>query len=152
MSRIRKAAWTAGFAYGHYAFAIASGLVLVPLTLRALGTRSWGLWLASGELIGYAAMLDLGVLGVLPWMLAESDGRQDRAAMRRLVGHGVIVATLVAIGYAAVAFLLWTVLPSVLRLSTTSMSPASPRPCLRPSAKARTVPFGVTSNDGMRKV
>ncbi len=117
MSRIRKAALTAGFAYAHFAFAIASGLLLVPLTLRELGPRSWGLWLASGELVGYAAMVDLGVLGVLPWMLAELDGRQDRAGMRRLVGHGVIVATLVAIGYAVVALALWTVLPSALRLA-----------------------------------
>ncbi len=117
MSRIRTAALTAGFAYAHYALAIGSGLLLVPLTLRELGARSWGLWLASGEVLGYAAMMDLGVLGVLPWMLAESDGRQDRAAMRRLVGHGVVVASLVAIGYAVAAALLWTVLPSALRLS-----------------------------------
>ena len=116
MSRVRKAAWTAGFAYGHYVFAIASGLVLVPLTLRALGTRSWGLWLATGELVGYAAMVDLGVLGVLPWMLAEADGRQDRETMRRLVGHGVLVASIVAAGYTAVALILWMILPSVLRL------------------------------------
>ncbi len=117
MSRVRKAALTAAFSYAHYGFAILSGLLLVPLTLGELGARSWGLWLASGEVVGYAAMVDLGVLGVLPWMLAESDGRQDRVAMRRLVGHGVVVASLVAIGYATAATLLWTVLPSALRLS-----------------------------------
>src|SRR5262249_2601357 len=42
--------------------------------------------------------------------------------------------------------------PSVLRFKRRSMSPASPRPPLRPSQKASTVPFGVTMTDGMRYV
>ena len=89
MSRVRKAAITAGFAYAQFGVAIVTGIVMVPLTLHYVGARSWGLWLATGELLGYAGMADLGVLGVLPWMIAEADGRHDRAAMRRFVGHGV---------------------------------------------------------------
>src|SRR5260221_6106718 len=41
---------------------------------------------------------------------------------------------------------------SKLRFITRSMSPLSPRPFLRPSQTAITVPFGVTIKDGMRKV
>src|SRR5215471_6798681 len=40
--------------------------------------------------------------------------------------------------------------PSKLRLSNRSISPASPPPFLRPSQKASSVPFFVTSSDGMR--
>jgi hypothetical protein len=41
---------------------------------------------------------------------------------------------------------------SRLRLSTTSMSPVSLRLCLRPSQKASSVPFFVTTTAGIRKV
>ena len=51
MSRVRIAALTASFNYLQYALAIASGLVLVPLTIGAVGPRSYGLWLATGELL-----------------------------------------------------------------------------------------------------
>lgn len=116
MSRLRRAAVAASFGYLQYGLAIVSGVLLVPFTLHYLGTRSYGLWLASGELLGYAAMVDLGVVGVLPWMLAEADGRQDRAAMRGLVVNGLVVALLVGVGYAALAAALWLVLPSALSL------------------------------------
>lgn len=117
MSRIRKAAITAGFTYAQFGVAILSGIVLVPLTLHYVGARSWGLWMATGELLGYAGMTDLGILGVIPWMVAEADGRKDRVAMRRLVGHGVWIGGCVGLVYLAVAALLWALLPSVLRLT-----------------------------------
>jgi O-antigen/teichoic acid export membrane protein len=109
MSRLRKAATTAGFAYVNFGAAIVAGIVLVPLTLRYVGARPWGLWLATGELLGYAGMLDLGVLGVLPWMIAEADGRRDRGAIGRLVGHGLSVGILVGVLYGAAALVLWIV-------------------------------------------
>jgi O-antigen/teichoic acid export membrane protein len=117
MSRIRKAAITAAFTYVQFGLAIVTGIILVPLTLHYLGARSWGLWLATGELLGYAGMTDLGILGVLPWMIAEADGHSDRLAMRRLVGHGVWLGCGITVAYAAVSAVLWSVLPSALRFT-----------------------------------
>ena len=111
MSRVRIAALTASFNYVQYGLAIASGLLLVPLTIGAVGARSYGLWLATGELLGYAGMVDLGVLGVLPWMVAEADGRRDRTRLRELVANGAAVGAVVGLGYATVAGLLWTMVP-----------------------------------------
>jgi hypothetical protein len=95
MTRARRAVITAGFAYAQYAMAIIPGLILVPLTWSSLGARTYGLWLTTGELLAYAAMVDPGVLGVLPWLIAEADGASDRSAVRRLFSNGV-VAGLVA--------------------------------------------------------
>ena len=78
--------------------------------------RSYGLWLATGELLGYAGMVDLGVLGVLPWMVAEADGRRDRARLRELVANGFAVGLVVGLGYAAVAGLLWTLVPAAINV------------------------------------
>ena len=143
MSRIRKAAITAAFTYVQFGLAIASGIILVPLTLHYLGARSWGLWLASGELLGYAGMTDLGILGVLPWMIAEADGRGDRMAMRRLVGHGVWLGAGVALAYAAVAALLWAFLPSALRFTDADRQLVSAPFMLLVSANAISHPFRV---------
>ena len=97
--------------------AIASGLVLVPVTIGAVGVREYGLWLATGELLGYAGMVDLGVLGVLPWMVAEADGRRDRSRLRALVANGVAVGAVVGVGYAATAAVLWFMLPVAVNIS-----------------------------------
>src|SRR5947207_11550936 len=117
MSGVQKAAAIAGFNYLQYARAIVTGFIVGPLTLKYLGARPWGLWLASGEILNYAAMVDLGVLTALPWLFAEAEGRRDREGMRRLVSLGLWLGLLVAAGYALAAVVLWRVLPSALFLT-----------------------------------
>jgi O-antigen/teichoic acid export membrane protein len=110
MTRTRRAATIAAFAYCQYALAIVTGIFLVPLTLHTLGARAWGLWLASSEVLSYAGMADLGILGVLPWMLAAADGRRDRAELRTLVSQGLWLGSCVGVAYAVVAVTAWHVL------------------------------------------
>ena len=88
MSRMRKAAMGAAFGYMHFGFAIVTGIFLVPLTLYALGARTWGLWLASTEVLDYAGMVDLGVLSVLAVDARGSrrPPRPDRAGGPRVPG------------------------------------------------------------------
>ena len=89
MSKTRKAATIAAFAYVQYGLAIVTGIFLVPLTLRTLGARAWGLWIASSEVLGYAGMVDLGTLGIMPWILAAAVGRDDQEEQKRLVSQGL---------------------------------------------------------------
>jgi O-antigen/teichoic acid export membrane protein len=113
----QKAAATAVFGYLKFAVGIATGLVLVPLTLHEIGARTWGVWLVSGELLTYAGMTDLGMLGVVQWLIAEAEGRGDREEMAELVGQALWLGTLVAVVYVVVSLVLWRVLPSMLFLS-----------------------------------
>ena len=117
MSRTRKAALTAVFSYAQFAMAIIPGLVLVPLTLRCLGARTYGLWLTIGEVLTYALMADPGILQILPWMVAEADGMADRRTLRRLVSNGFAGAFLAGAGYFVVAAIGWIVLPDMLKLT-----------------------------------
>lgn len=145
MSRWRRAAIAASFNYLQYGLAMVSGLVLVPLTLRYLGARTYGLWLASGELLGYAAMADLGVMAVLPWMLAEADGRKDRTAMRALLANGVVVGLVVGACYALAAAGLWLLLPSALRITAADRAILAPPLTLLVAATAALYPLRVFS-------
>lgn len=116
MSRTVRASIAAAFTYMQAAVNIATGLWLIPFILGHLGARVYGLWLASGELLAYAALADLGVLITLPWLIAEADGRGDRDRMRHLVSTGTAAATLSAALYGVLAIVLWECFPQLLKL------------------------------------
>jgi O-antigen/teichoic acid export membrane protein len=116
MSRVHRASTAAALAYLQFGLSIVLGIVLVPFVLGQVGVRLYGFWLASGEVLAYAAMADFGILAALPWMIAEADGRNDRAGMRRLMSTGFCAAVVVSLIYLALVLLLWQVAPAILRL------------------------------------
>jgi O-antigen/teichoic acid export membrane protein len=117
MSRTVRATIAALFGYARFGAAFAIGLALVPFTLHRLGATMYGYWLASGELMAYAALTEFGVLVTLPWLIAEADGRGDRARIRELVTTGGGAALLSATGCLVVSILLWFALPRLLHLT-----------------------------------
>jgi O-antigen/teichoic acid export membrane protein len=117
MSRTARASLSAAFSYVQFGVALVAGLWVVPFTLGHIGARLYGLWLASGELLAYAGLTELGVLVTLPWLIAESDGRQDRARMRHLVSTAVSAALLTTIVYVLFVVGVWAFLPRVLHLA-----------------------------------
>lgn len=117
MSRTRRASTAAGFTYLRFGLAIVVGILLVPFILDRIGVRLYGYWLASGEVLAYAAMADFGVLAVVPWLIAEADGRGDRQAMRRLLSTGFCAAVVLSFLYLGFVFLLWQVAPGLLELT-----------------------------------
>ncbi len=117
MTRIARATIATVFGYLRFSLALIAGLVVIPFVIGELGPRLYGFWLASGEVLGYAAMADFGLLGTMPWLVAEADGRRDRDGIRRLMSHGAAAAIALTVVYAAGVLLLWNVLPSLLRLT-----------------------------------
>jgi O-antigen/teichoic acid export membrane protein len=116
MSRTTRATIGAMFGYVKFGIAIVLGLWLVPFTLRHVGAARYGLWLASGELLAYAALADFGVLATVPWLIAEADGKGDRERMRALLTAGGSAAILSALACAVVSLALWLLLPSVVHM------------------------------------
>lgn len=116
MSRTRRASVVAAFAYLQFALSILVGIALVPFILRQIGIGLYGYWLASGEVLAYAAMADLGVLGVVPWMIAQADGRGDRDGIRRLLSTGFTAGLVVSCVYLLLVVILWRLAPAVLNL------------------------------------
>ena len=114
--RTERAGLAAVFAYLQFGLSIAVGVALVPFVLHHVGVRLYGYWLASGEVLAYAAMADLGVMGVVPWLIAEADGRDDRQGIRRLMSTGFCAAIVVAVIYAILVLVLWRIAPGVLKL------------------------------------
>ena len=116
MTRVARASVATAFGYLRFGLALVAGLLVVPFVIGELGARVYGFWLASGEVLGYAAMADLGLLATMPWLVAEADGRRDRDAIRRLMSNGAAAALMLTLVYAVGVVLLWNVLPALLRL------------------------------------
>lgn len=117
MSRTNRATVAALFGYARFGVALAIGLAVVPFTLRHVGAEMYGYWLASGELLAYAAMTEFGVLVTLPWLIAEADGRGDRTRIRELVTSGGAAALLSAGAGLVLSIAACLALPAVLHLA-----------------------------------
>jgi O-antigen/teichoic acid export membrane protein len=117
MTRTRKAVVTSAFGYLQFASAIVLGLVVMPMVLRQVEPRAYGLWLAVGELLGYLALADIGVFAVLPWTIAEADGRRDRPEIRRFISNGAAIGAGVALLTSAAVAVFWRWAPSAIGLT-----------------------------------
>jgi O-antigen/teichoic acid export membrane protein len=117
MTRTRKAVVASAFGYLQFASAIVLGLVVTPMVLRQVDPRAYGLWLAVGELLGYLALADVGVFAVLPWTIAEADGRRDREEIRRFMSNGAAIGAAVAALTSAAVAVIWRWAPGVIGLS-----------------------------------
>lgn len=117
MSRTRRASIAASFAYLQFGLSILVGVALVPFVLHRVGERLYGYWLASGEVLAYAAMADFGVMGVVPWLIAEAEGRGDRRGMQRIMSTAACAALVVSVLYGVLVFALWRLAPVILSLA-----------------------------------
>jgi O-antigen/teichoic acid export membrane protein len=57
------------------------------------------------------------VLSVLPWLLAEAEGRRDRTELSDMVSQGLWLSACVGIVYAVVALVSWQLLPTKMFLT-----------------------------------
>jgi O-antigen/teichoic acid export membrane protein len=117
MSRRKKALIATAFNYAQWSLGTVAAFYVTRLVLGALGKDVYGMWLATGAVLGYAALADLGILGVMPWLFAEADGAKDAPKLRSLLLHGLAVGFVGALVYALIASLLWVVMPGLLHLS-----------------------------------
>jgi len=64
-----------GLGYLHTILALVVGLWLTPFLLRQLGTHDYGLWLLASQVLVYLALMDLGVVALVPREVAFAVGQ-----------------------------------------------------------------------------
>ena len=116
-SRTRNTLLGSLFIYGQFLTALAATFFVTPLILRTLGAREYGIWLSTGELVGYFLLLDFGVSAILPWLIARADGQQRRPELRQLLVNALAVALGLALLFSLVTLAAWDRLPGALRLT-----------------------------------
>ncbi len=122
MTRTRRALMASMFAYLQYAAAVVISIVLVPVVLSKVDVRAYGLWLTASDLFGYIGLLDLGMFGVLPWLVAEADGRRDEPTIRRALSNGLAAAVVIGLACGVAGFAAWHVFPGLLKLTPADRS------------------------------
>jgi len=95
MSRTRR--WMGGVAFGYANLLVVTvvGLWLTAFYLARLGEHDYGLWLVVAQVLAYLALLDLGVVALLPREVAYvtgADGGQPTARVARAAGETLTVA------------------------------------------------------------
>lgn len=75
MSRTKRFLQGISFGYAYQALVVLVGFWLTPFLLHRIGQHDYGLWLVGTQLMFYLALLDIGVVALLPRETAFATGR-----------------------------------------------------------------------------
>jgi|GEM_PF-690491 len=75
MSRTKRFVSGMGFGYANQALSTLIAFWLTPFLLHRIGQHDYGLWLVGAQVMFYLALLDLGIVALLPRETAYATGR-----------------------------------------------------------------------------
>src|SRR6185436_5205955 len=75
--RLRRFLGGLSLGYVQMAATIVTGLWMTPFLLRRLGSHDYGLWLLGTQVLTYLALMDLGVVALIPREVAAAAGRAE---------------------------------------------------------------------------
>ena len=106
MARSRHFAHSVLLAFAGQAIVMTAGLWLTPFLLMKLGVLRYGVWILGQQLLTYVAMLDFGIVALLPRDIAYAQTRDavSSAVARtaRLLAVQTPIAGVIAIALALV--------------------------------------------------
>ena len=116
MSRTRRFVSGISFGYASQVLTTLVGLWLVPFLLHRVGQHDYGLWLMGTQLMFYLALLDLGVVALLPRETALITGRVDNSgraeALTEMIGQTARLALWQTLVIALGAVIVWLLIPT----------------------------------------
>ena len=116
MTRTRRFLGGLLFGYANQAVLTLVGLWLTAFLLKKLGQEDYGLWLVATQILGYLALLDLGVVALVPREIAFATGRvqgaEDADDLGEIVGRTVRLVIWQMPVVATVGVVIWLLLPA----------------------------------------
>ncbi len=116
-SRKRATILQAMGGYVNTAIVIIQGLLLVPLYLHYIGAHVYGLWLASGGMLGVLGVVNFGVGSMVIQRVAKAYGNNNRAQAGTYFVNGAVVYFVICLFYVLVGYLASFFLPEILNIS-----------------------------------
>lgn len=100
--------------YVNSGIVIIQGLLLVPLYLHYIGSHTYGLWLASGGILGIFSLVNFGISTMLIQRVSSAYGQQDYLLAGSYFINGVIVYLGICILYGLIGLGASVLVPNVL--------------------------------------
>ncbi|MDC0273023.1 hypothetical protein OAK93_01475, partial [bacterium] len=97
-----------------------SGLVTLPIYLAHIDIAQYGAWLATGNIIGWAMMVDPGLSAVTQQRVAAAYGANDLSLVGKRACVGISLNCAIALFMALIASVLVLYIPDLLALDHTS--------------------------------
>lgn len=104
--RKRATILLAAGSYINTAIVMVQGLLLVPLYLYYIGAHTYGLWLASGGIIGMLALVNFGISSLFVQRIASAYAKKDTALAGSYFINGVLIYVCICILYTTVGWIL----------------------------------------------
>lgn len=119
MGRTKRLITGVGFGYVNQFLVTLTGLWLTPFLLGRVGTHDYGLWLVGLQVTAYLALIDVGVVMLLPRETALAAGRaaaregdDGREEVAAVVGQTMRLALWQTPLVAAASVALWFMMPA----------------------------------------
>lgn len=97
---------------------IVQGLLLIPLYLKFLGMHTYGLWLASGGILGMMGLINFGVGSLLIQRVARCYGQRDFQGAGAYFVNGLYLYLGIAVLFGGIALIIAQWLPQILDLDS----------------------------------
>jgi len=116
-SRKRATVLLAAGGYVNTGIVIVQGLLLVPLYLHFIGAHTYGLWLASGGMLGMLMLMNFGISSMLIQRISRSYGQRNLEQTGAYFFNGMIVYIFICLffGLAGWAVSVWV--PVILKMT-----------------------------------
>ena len=102
--------------YLNLAVTLLQGLILVPLYLRYIGSHTYGFWLATGGILTWLGVFDLGIGPMMNQRIAHAYGERKFSKITELVLSGFAINVGIALVFLLVGCVGAILIPNVFHL------------------------------------
>lgn len=117
-SRKRAIALQATCGYLDTGVIIIQGLVLVPFYLHFIGAHVYGLWLASGGVLGMLGLVNFGISSFSIQRIARDYGRQNLTGVCSYFTNGLIIYLFISLMLGGLGWAVSLILPEALNVAS----------------------------------
>ena len=116
-SRRRATVLQAAGGYINTAIVIIQGLLLIPLYLKFIGPHTYGLWLASGGMLGMLGLMNFGISSMVIQRMARAYSKENLAQVGAYFVNSVVIYLGLSALYVIVGWFASTWLPTLFDIS-----------------------------------
>ena len=103
--------------YATIGLTVINGVVLVPLYLHFIEQKMYGAWLATGNIVGWLSMVDIGLGGLVRQQSAMTYGSGNKDMTGKVIGTGSVMLVIMGIIPGLVGLGLAGFIPKMFKMS-----------------------------------